>query len=599
MGLLATSSSAPRGQGATFAWLQRRLLWNGWRSLLRHQRFRLGLIAFLTVAIWTAMFALFMEGFQFLRTFDVNGPVSFGITELLFGLFFLSVSGLTVFSTGLLLYGNLFRHPEPWFLLSTPARADQIYAYKFRESLIFSGWSFLLLGTPLLLAQGIQMNAGWPYFVLFPLYLAGYLLLPGSVGALVCLLVMTFLTRHRKVALAVLLTLAALLVLGWAASLAVSGRPETAGDGQKWVRSLIDHLQPTRHSPPASWMTNGLLAATRLTSQPLDWWAAWQAGGTDFEEMVDAVYYLLLIWSYGLAFHLFTTWVAGRVYRRAFDETASSGDRRRKYRAGWSDALLNLLLGWTDPRTRTFVLKDWLSFRRDPAQWGQVLLLGIIILLYFANIPNLPHGNYNLHQRSLIGILNVFVVGLMMATYTSRFVFPLMSLEGRNFWILGLLPLERSRLLTSKFTYAALFTLTTGTCLVLLSGFMLRMPWAMLYLHTLTMIVIALGLAALSVGLGAYLVNVKETNPSKIATGFGGTINLLASLGFSVVAVAIAALPGLAYFANPLRLQSEVIVFDEIRHWVVISTGLILVLGAVTVSIPLMLGRRAFQNMEF
>ena len=51
-------------------------------------------------------------------------------------------------------------------------------------------------------------------------------------------------------------------------------------------------------------------------------------------------------------------------------------------------------------------------------------------------------------------MLNLVATCLTLSTFTSRFIFPLLSLEGRKFWILGLLPIERKNLLYSKFWFA-------------------------------------------------------------------------------------------------------------------------------------------------
>ena len=50
--------------------------------------------------------------------------------------------------------------------------------------------------------------------------------------------------------------------------------------------------------------------------------------------------------------------------------------------------------------------------------------------------------------------MNLSVVGLLMSTFTTRFVFPLVSLEGRHFWLLGLLPLKRDTILWAKFLFS-------------------------------------------------------------------------------------------------------------------------------------------------
>ena len=351
-------------------------------------------------------------------------------------------------------------------------------------------------------------------------------------------------------------------------------------------------------------MTEGLLAAAQARITPADLWRWWRAPTStvqdlDLTPLRDALFYLILVWAYGLVAYLLTAWTALRLYRRAFDQIAGADDPRKRMRASWSDQFMSLLVSWRDEQTRLFVLKDWRAFRRDPSQWGQVLLLGTIILFYLVNIQNLPHGAYPLSQRSLIGLLNVGVIGLMMATFTSRFIFPLMSLEGRNFWILGLLPLKREQLLASKFTYAATFTLTLSLGFVLLSGWQLRLPWPIVLMHALATIVLALGLSALSVGLGAYLVNLKETNPSKIATGFGGTINLLICLGFSIAVVCLAGLPAILHFAGENAALLESFNVAEVWWWQVGCLAALAVLGAGAVWAPLRLGVRAFRKMEF
>ena len=60
--------------------------------------------------------------------------------------------------------------------------------------------------------------------------------------------------------------------------------------------------------------------------------------------------------------------------------------------------------------------------------------------------------------------------------------------------------------------------------------------------------VLCMGLSGISVGLGARLPNLRETDPSKIAVGFGGTLNLLVSLVFIFAIVTALAVPCHLYF---------------------------------------------------
>src|SRR5207248_10674590 len=101
---------------------------------------------------------------------------------------------------------------------------------------------------------------------------------------------------------------------------------------------------------------------------------------------------------------------------------------------------------------------------------------------------------------------------LLMCAYTARFIFPMLSLEGRKFWILGLLPLDRSRLVWGKFAFAATACLLAGEFVSLLGNIMLGMPVAIVVLHGVTIAIMALGLSGLSVGLGTCLPSFRETD---------------------------------------------------------------------------------------
>ena len=171
-------------------------------------------------------------------------------------------------------------------------------------------------------------------------------------------------------------------------------------------------------------------------------------------------------------------------------------------------------------------------------------------------------------------------------------MFPLLSLEGRKFWILGLLPIDRGQLLWGKFAFAATGALAIGEFLVLLSDLMLGMPWTAVVLHLLTVAVLALGLSGLSVGMGAWLPNFRETDPSKIVSGFGGTMNLLVSLLFLLTVLVV--------MAGPWHAQAAWAEGGEPALWTVLPGAAAgLAVGAAAVFLPLRTGVRALRRMEF
>jgi ABC-2 type transport system permease protein len=172
----------------------------------------------------------------------------------------------------------------------------------------------------------------------------------------------------------------------------------------------------------------------------------------------------------------------------------------------------------------------------------------------------------------------------------------MLSLEGSKFWILGLLPLRREQLLWGKFAFSTTGGVLIAEFLVLVSDLMLLMPLSVMLLHTLIVVVLAAGLSGLSVGLGACMANFRETDPSKIAAGFGGTLNLVAGLLFLLLILGLMAAP---WHATTMFGESESTSILPTAGLVVFGLLLGLAAGVASVVLPLRAGIRALREMEF
>ncbi len=572
----------PANPGNEFLLFQRlrwRLFCNTIRVVVQRSLLRLATILLCSVLIWGSLFLLSYLGFGELKTrwaFPLNGKIM-GLT---FDLLFVSLSVLLVFSTAIILYSSLFSSAETGFLLSAPLGTDQIFAYKFQGALAFSSWAFVLLGSPILIAYGLEVGDGapWYFYLMLPLFFLGFVLLPGSVGALVCFFLVTFVPKHRKQVLWLGLVVLALAAGLWLYRLLPASQQLLTS--REWLSQLLEEISLVQgRLMPAHWIAEGLQAA-----------AVGDAG--------DAGFNLALVWSNGLFMYVLTAWIARRYYRRAFNRVATGGTLRRRYGGGWLDAALSRLLFPLDPQTRLLMIKDFRTFRRDPAQWAQVLIFLALAVLYFSNIRRFYEQEIGKSFQNGISLLNLAAVAFLMCAYTGRFIFPLLSLEGRKFWILGVLPFKRERLLWGKFAFSATGCLFVGEFLVIFSNLMLNMPAHIIVVQALTMAMLALGLSGMSVGLGACLPNFRESDPSKIAVGFGGTLNLVAGLLLLSTIIGLMAVPWhLALAAS--RDGGFVIVWQ--RSWLSIG-GLFLagiVAGTLSVVLPLRAGARALRQVEF
>jgi ABC-2 type transport system permease protein len=571
----------PVDQMRLFGRLRRQLLRNTLRVLLEQSSLRLLMIVLTSVVIWAFVFGVSWSGFRFMTVQRV--PAFGAIVGVLFDFLFGALWLMLIFSTGLILYSSLFNSAEAAFLLSTPARADQVFSHKYRGAVGFSSWGFLLLGSPMLLAYGIVYHVNWLFYLLLPLYFLGFVVLPGCVGSLICLLVVNFVPRRRKQLLIVVILALLAGVLWWGYQASITLRTQI--DHRELVNQLLGGLLVSQAmAAPSHWMTRGLQAAGQgyLTASP--------------QGDAGSLYYLALLWSNGLFAYVLTAWAARWLYRRGYNRLATGGSLRKRYGGAWLDGLLSRSMSFLDPQTRLLIVKDFRTFRREPAQWAQVVIFCSLLVLYFTNVRRwLFLTDVEWMYQNGLSLLNLATTGLLLCIYTGRFIYPMLSLEGKKFWILGLLPLRRERLLWGKFAFSAVGSLLIAEGLIVLSDLMLAMPWLVIVLHLLTVLVLAVGLSGLSVGLGACMPTFRETDPSKIAAGFGGTLNLVAGMLFLIAVIALMALPWHAQAAT--ARPAEGLGSEDLLSLLGLLPGL--GIGALAVWLPLRAGARALARMEF
>jgi ABC-2 type transport system permease protein len=465
-------------------------------------------------------------------------------------------------------------------LLTTPATTDRIFAYKFAEAVGISSWGFFLLGSPLMAAYGLTVSAPAAFYAMFLIYLVMFVLIAGSLGAITAIVVANIFPKHQKVvlSLAVIVTLSVVIGLGvrlW----------KTPGDTltSDWLGNVQNRLAFCQHPLwPSRWMSAGLLASAR---------GEWLRSG----------YYLMVLSAHAALGYLAAAAVARDLYFRGYSRVQGSRSNRRRVGLYGLDALFHRLFFFLPRPIRLLILKDLRTFRRDPAQWSQFLIFFGLLAFYFLNIPRLGYGIHSPSWRNLISFLNLSVTALILSTFTSRFIFPLLSLEGRNFWVLGLLPVGRAQILWGKFAFSVGISLVATEGLVFLSDLMLGMSAVIIALHVGMVAVLCMGLSGISVGLGARLPNLRETDPSKIAVGFGGTLNLLVSLVFIFAIVTALAVPCHLYFLGQEHPDASTLALSHtgFRFWLTAAILMSLIIGAVGTIVPLRMGIKAFQRMEF
>ena len=566
-----------------FLRLRATLVWETVRSMVVGSRLRLSLVVMLSSLFWGALYGLFVEAFSFLEALHAD------VISLLFNAFFSSLMVMLVFSTGILLYGGMYCSPEARLLLTLPVRAETVFAHKFREALWFASWGFVLLGSPMLVAYGVVREAAWPYYALLLPLMIAFVTIPAALGGIACLTLVAWMPRLRIHALSLAVAGCCLLAiwLGW--SLVFQSRTDAMSTA--WFERTFARLAITEQKLfPSWWLSSGLIEAAR--TQP--------SGRPSATGLSEAVKFLSLLLANSLVLQLLAGWLASIAYRKGYSHLAGEVPARRRRRAGLVDRAQIGSDAAVGRPLRLLLVKDLRLFRRDISQWSQFLIFFGLLGLYFFNLRSF---NYHNAYASMIGFLNLAVVGLILSTFTTRFIYPMISLEGRRFWILGLLPVHRDQIVWSKFLFSFLGGVVPCAGLVFLSDSMLGLPWRLIALHEYCCLLLCLGLSGIAVGLGARMPELRESSPSKIASGFGGTLCLVLSSLFIMVVVVVAAIPT-HLFLLARTLGPTVIAPDGLLAWAGGPMGMATSLATVTVAglaataVPLASGLQAFRRLE-
>ncbi len=349
-----------------------------------------------------------------------------------------------------------------------------------------------------------------------------------------------------------------------------------------WFQEILGRLQFSEHRLlPSWWLSSGLLEAARTDSAAGSW--------------AESLLFLSLLISNALLLRVLLIGLSARIYRVSYSELRTDRARRRPGKRFWIDQLVMRCSWLLSPQLRLLIVKDLRLFRRDPVQWSQFIIFFGLLALYFANIRRFSYDVNYMAWVNMISFLNLAVVGLILSTFTTRFIFPMLSLEGRRFWILSMLPVRRDSILWGKFVFAAAGSAIPCCLLILLSDAMLSISPLVMAIHQLVCALLCIGLSGIAVGLGAKMPDLREESPSKIAAGFGGTLSLVVSATYIILIVLLTALPTHFYLSV---LQSEGDLY-WVRLGLLAGTAAASAVGLVATLLPMAIGLRAFRALEF
>ncbi|NOT10129.1 MAG: hypothetical protein HOP28_18200 [Gemmatimonadales bacterium] len=528
------------------------------------------LLILLGAGFWTAVFGLSYRILKYIKGVEEIGPLMAGkmlaVALLAFAAILLLSNLVTALST-------FFLAKDLDMLVAAPVDWIWLYLSKLAETLGHSSWMVALMAVPILTAYGVVFDGG-PFFPLVVLAaLFPFFLMPTVIGSILTLvLVNVFPARRARD----LLSLIAIAAGGGLVLFLRLLRPEQLArpEGFQNLMEFIAVLRAPSHPLlPSEWAASALMNWLLRVGDPLP---------------------LILLWTTAGALIVIGASLHRRLYMPGFtksQEGANTGGGRAVWQRWFAP-----LFGWLPPTRREFILKDLRVFFRDATQWSQLILLAVLLLVYVFNIRSLPLFTGEKVPYALITLvvfLNQGLGGFVLAAIAARFIFPSVSLEGRQLWLLRSSPLDLRAMLWSKYWVGTLPLLILALFIGVLTNRILQAPPFMMLLSIITTVCFTLAVGALALGMGVLYPQFDTENAAQIPTSFGGLVFMMAAVSLLAVIIVVQAIP----------------VAEQLRHWqlgepaeppasLFFAVGAVFGICALATVIPLRMGLKRLSALE-
>lgn len=547
------------------------------RNVRRHIWVHMGIGLLIALVLFFGVTALFHEVFEFLFSHESFGAP---LVERLLGMVLMAFFSMLVFSNLIITLTTTYISKEVEFFLSQPISYRKIFIFKLGESVFYSSWAFVVLVMPILIAFGMSRHVDSSFYGAVFLLVIPFTIIPGALGALVTMVLSAYFParRTRTLSLVLFVVVVALIII---MVRLVGGREMMHQTGELDFNRIMKFL--TVGSIPVFpnyWLAQGMLSLADRN------WGRF-------------LYWMAMLTSTALMAVSVCLWLIEPLYYRGW---ALARDSSSQVEIKGGRSRIDGIAAWLPlkrPSDRALVAKDMKTFCRDPAQWTQLIIIFSLLVIWITNIRNVASNTSAIDLlvpkwRMIMSFLNMGGTCFILSIITTRFIYPMLSLEGKQFWIIGLAPITRTRLVWEKYFLCWFVSFVLAEALMIFSNIILRVEPYIVWLSILTIATVSFGLTSLSIGLGAMTPNFKEDNPARIANGLGGTVNVILSLIYLAVVVALeiplaaqTALKGVPFLQNMLR-PTVMACF----------IGLIVV-HATVIILPMYLGLRHWRRIEF
>jgi ABC-2 type transport system permease protein len=532
------------------------------KSILATRKSNLFVYSLVFSIFLTGFFLFFLRIFLFLEPIEIIGTI---IADKLISYSFFIFTLLLFMSNGITSLSTLYHSGELDYLYSTPLQPFHIFSLKLTETIFYSSWATLIGGIPLILSYLISFSSFRIKTLLFILPLLAFILIPSGFGISIIIILKKVNPRWTvKQLAAVLGGLSALFVFVYIQSTPYNFNvPDTLN--LEAVNQFVQSLKVSNPYFPNEWLYKCVSALandnTRIFAQNLTLLLAGSLVSISLAFLFANLFYRI-------------SWLSD-------EGTSGSFPINKKL-------LLNKL-----PKILNMLQKDIKIFLRSPLQWSQLMIIGVLLVIYIFSLRRTPLYVRDPFWLSVFALVNTGFIGYISATLSLRFVYPGISLEGKTWWSLRSSPLTADLILQSKGIFFFIINLLIAESVIIFSNIILVQYGIIVLLSAVLAAFFSFVSVYLSVSLGTLFADFRETNPAKIASGAGGLLTASINLLYIAISIVLFATPISFYIKK--RLEGNLI---SITIPLIISSSVFLIITGLIVFIPFKLAKKRIKKIE-
>lgn len=447
--------------------------------------------------------------------------------SMLLYVFFLSVNVGNI----IVAYATLYRSRETLYFLTAPVPMTSLIVVKFLDNFLYSSITLFNIAVAVLIGYGTYFHVHWTFYIgTMVLLFIPFMLLAAAIAVVVLIAFMLLAERlgPRTVMVAA--------VIAYVASLYLYFRFTNPMQLVNQVMLFYPHvdvyfgsLDPAMAKYlPNYWVAESLYWLMR--GKP-----ALAASHCSVLLVVCATALIVMV-LFAKGFY-FRSWLASLELQA---RSRWQGTNRT-----WFSLTKPPVL---DPQSDAVLKKEFWQFFRDPSQWIHLGVIAVLIVVFTGSISRLQIGFHQPFLETVSYLVLYLFNAFLISSVAIRFVYPIISTEGQNFWVIRSAPVLLPKVYWLKFFLAVIPIALVAEILNFFTHSGLVDTGRLMMVAAVNVPFMALALVGMNLGAGSFFANFKESNPIRIASSQGATLSFLVNILYLIILVAVLFFPLFRYF---------------------------------------------------